>query len=42
VAFLALLHRRSERVEHRKKLAAEKDAMINKMIASDTAKAEEE
>jgi hypothetical protein len=41
VAFLALLHRRGERVEHRKKLAAEKDAMISKMIA-DAKQSEEE
>ncbi|DAC32930.1 MAG TPA: hypothetical protein D7I05_07155, partial [Candidatus Poseidoniales archaeon] len=42
VALLALLHRSGERAEHRKKLAAEKDAMINKMIAADAASAEEE
>ena len=33
VALLALLHRSDERREHRKKIAAEKDEAINKMIA---------
>ena len=33
VALLALLHRSGERREHRKKIAAEKDEAINKMIA---------
>ena len=33
VILLALVHRRNERREHRKKLAAEKDDAISKMIA---------
>ena len=41
VLLLALVHRSGERREYRKKLAAEKDAMINKMIA-DSKKTEEE
>jgi len=35
VALLALLHRTNERREHRKKLAAEKDDMISKMIQNE-------
>ena len=41
VLLLALVHRSGERREYRKKLAAEKDEMINKMIA-DSDKTEEE
>ncbi|DAC38377.1 MAG TPA: hypothetical protein HA286_00095, partial [Candidatus Poseidoniaceae archaeon] len=41
VVVLALMHRANEQREHRKKLAAEKDAMITSMIAEHT-KAEEE
>ncbi|MEC8625411.1 MAG: hypothetical protein VXY39_00665, partial [Candidatus Thermoplasmatota archaeon] len=41
VLLLALVHRSGERREYRKKLAAEKDAMITKMIA-DTKETEEE
>ncbi|MCH1411283.1 MAG: putative Ig domain-containing protein, partial [Candidatus Poseidoniaceae archaeon] len=35
VALLALLHRTNERREHRKKLAADKDEMITKMIQNE-------
>ena len=41
VLLLALVHRSGERREYRKKLAAEKDEMINKMIA-DNKQGEEE
>ncbi|MEE2666801.1 MAG: hypothetical protein VYC27_04050, partial [Candidatus Thermoplasmatota archaeon] len=41
VLLLALVHRSGERREYRKKLAAEKDAMINKMIAADKETEEE-
>ena len=41
VILLALVHRRNERREHRKKIAAEKDEAINKMIADDKATEEE-
>ena len=41
VILLALVHRRNERREHRKKIAAEKDEAISKMIANDKATEEE-